>query len=43
MKKSDKQFKVVIVNPPTKEQAKERIKKLSEHLSRTWTNLSASK
>jgi len=38
MKKDDKRnsINVIVVNPPTKEQAKERIKKLSEHLGKVW-------
>jgi len=38
MKKNDKHIKVIIVNPPTKRQAKERAKKLSEYLGKIWNN-----
>jgi len=40
MKKTDvdKSIKVVIINPPTKEQAEKRIKKLSDYLGKIWTN-----
>jgi hypothetical protein len=30
--------KVVVVNPPTKEDAEKRVKKLSAYLSKTWKN-----
>jgi len=33
---TDKSIKVVITNPPTKEQAEERIKKLSAYLGQIW-------
>ena len=38
MKKANNtiQIKVLIVNPPTKEAAEERIKKLAEHLGEAW-------
>jgi hypothetical protein len=32
-------IKAIVVNPPTKEQAKKRIKKLSEYLGQTWSKL----
>jgi len=40
MKKSDAENSIatIITNPPTKEQAEERIKKLSEYLSEIWRN-----
>ena len=39
MKKADKEnlIRIIVVNPPTKEQAEKRIKKLSEYLGRIWT------
>ncbi|MCL2399963.1 MAG: hypothetical protein FWC91_09525 [Defluviitaleaceae bacterium] len=40
MKKADAEnsIKIIIVNPPAKEQAEERIKKLSQYLSEIWRN-----
>jgi len=40
MKKADKNdaIKVVIKNPPTKEQAEKRIKELALYLGRVWAN-----
>ena len=35
---NDKSIKIIVVNPPTKEQADERIKKLSEYLGQIWNN-----
>jgi len=35
---TDNSIKVLILNPPTKKQAEERIKKLSEYLSEIWHN-----
>ena len=36
MAKNDNEIKVIIVNPPTKEEAEERIKKLAEYLGEMW-------
>ena len=41
MKKTDTENSIttIITNPPTKDQADERIKKLSKHLEEVWNNL----
>lgn len=36
--KPNNQIQVITTNPPTKEQAEERIKKLSEYLEKIWGN-----
>jgi len=40
---SHKPIKLVILNPPTKEQAEKRIKKLSEYLSKIWNQASSTR
>jgi len=39
----DKSVKVVVINPPTKEEAEKRIKKLSEYLGQIWNKPQSSR
>jgi tRNA1(Val) A37 N6-methylase TrmN6 len=39
MPKKTEPIKTIIVNPPTKEQAEEHVKKLSVYLSKIWKSM----